>query len=1168
MKYSIIFAGLLLFFGLQAQSQTIINGVVTDSLDKPIPSATVYLSRTTFGVFTDVNGAYSLTISQDGVYELITSCLGYKPYSQFISAEGKKLKIDIKLSVNLIQLNEVTVKSKDKNRLAKYTQFAKLFLGETINSQSCKILNQDDLRLYRNSVDGTLTGFSLNPLRIENKALGYIIIYDLADFSYNPVTRSLRFKGNNYFQQLNGEPRDIKRWTHNRLSAYYGSRMNLFRSIFSDSLYTENFKLFECRIDSVTEETTIIKPILPTDLSLERNINYMTMYYNNPVLINYTDNHPELSTGLTGFQPQNVISTLVFSDFINVYRNGNFDNPYSITWGGEMANERIADMVPFDFQPRTKEQTGPDLAANTSAIDKYMLIQQSKTSRDQVFVHTDRNMYNPGDTIYFQAYIRDRFTNQFESGSVSLYSLLYNDKQVLVDSSRFRIEKSTSPGWMAIPYKAEPGRYHFVSFTGMMQNYDPVDAFQLDIDIKARAIRHESTSGMSDLKMIKKKREDNNSMATDSITLPDKQYLELRFLPEGGTSVEGLKQRIGFNATDYRGEPVFVEGLLKNSEGLILDTIRSGRYGPGIFICTPEPGMYVDLIKGAGNDKSWPLPVPATKGICLKAEPVNNRSFAVEIQASNYTGDPVTVSGTMNYTQIFSKDLKLDKKQHITIETDQLLSGVVRITLFNKELKPVAERLMYVNPDKNLRFNVRTEDIVCSPGQETQLSITVSDGTGKPVEGIFSVSVCDSLSGHNAELFTPGIEYAFNYHPDFLANLPSKVLVEGLENLTTEDRDLILMVYGWSKYSWDFSGQAKSINEEVDYELLKMKILYALKKNRSDRRLDLISLEGPSVKHLLTDRTGEISLPLDSLSDVTRSVTLMPDPKNKKRVMGAMLTIPYNEQYFKSDKLLTPQMVIPLDSYSQAVSSYNFPLNDSTVNIEEVTITGHLQPARVYHDKYEEMYQSSNIKSLDYELLWTSTSVEDAVRRLISPFAMTNEYVVIIPPRSFLGGAIPALIVVDGTPIYSDGWMYAKTIQPGEITSLTILKGTQGTTLYGMEAAGGVIFINTRSRDPNLMKIRTNWRLQHTKDKMLLPIRIYRSGIEFYSPTKLEIQNDPVIHNRSLIFWDPEVYFNGKEPVKIKYNNLLRQGPVVITLNGASFNNLVGTGKAGYMVYE
>lgn len=1237
MKLSIfpLFLFLVLSFNLDAQS--VVTGVVADSLNNPVPFASVYLSKTTIGTLTDNNGTYSLTIPQDGAYEMIASCVGYRSESRIIYATGNKQMINVKLYVNMVMLNEITVRSGERYKQKDLYRFIKLFIGETVNSQSCKILNPEDLNLRNDYQNGILKGFSHKPIRIENKALGYTILYDLTDFNFDYNSGVLKFTGSPFFQPLTGTLKQNKRWERNRLIAYYGSRMHFLRALFSDSVSNENFKIFECRIDSATGEWSVIKQAEEDSLRMSYGDTLMTVFDNKPLMIRYTDNHPELFTGLLGFQQQVFVSSVTFSDTLRLYPNGYHFNPYSVIWAGEMANERIADMLPFDFRPLENGEaiSGADIIS--SPIEKLLLSGQNSESRDQVFVHTDRNSYRPYDTIHFQAYIRNRFTGVYESSCTSLYALLFNRENGIADSSRFKIAGSTSSGWMTIPADAKPGRYHFAAFTSRMQNYDPSDAFQIDLtirEIKGNQEKIEITYNkknyepgdtleaiikISDNKgvlagkqklqsslMIGNYTIDSKESSTDKdgesvlkFTIPDtinnqprlhvitgkktnnlstsrefnipfeNQNIELKFLPEGGTMVAGLEQRIGFNATNNKGEPVYIEGLLKTGNGMVADTIKSGIYGPGFFICTPQPGMYVELIKGAGSEKVWPLPHPLESGICLSVKPVDERSFAIEILSDIYKSDTITVTGIMNMNQIFSQELILDKKQRIIVETDQLPQGVALITLFDNVLRPIAERLFYVNADKHLKFNINTGNRIHKTGEKTELSISVTDGQGNPVEGIFSISVADSLSGHDAEIFTPDIEYTFNYHPYFSGNLPAKVLVEGLSNISQEQRDLLLMVYGWSRFTWDFK-QTGTVRQELqDYDLLKMKILYALKNRRIDRRLDLISLEGPSIKHFITNKNGEISITLDSLPDITRSVTMMPDTKNKKRVNGAMLSIPYNEKFFKSNKLLIPQPSIPLDAYDSFEDNYNFSLGDSVIEIPEVTITGYPGSKKEYHDKYEEMYQYANVRSLDYEILWSSSTLKDALYRLIKPYMVTENFVILRPPRSFFGGGIPALIVLDGMPIYSsDGWRTVSSISASEVTSLTILVGGKGYTMYGNYAQGGVIFVNTRSDNPALRKIRTQWLLQNKKDNMLLPINIYRQNIEFYSPSKEEIDFDPVIQSRSTIFWAPEVYFNGKDPVKIEYTNLNRHGPVRITINGVSFNNLAGTGRTGYRVYE
>ena len=400
------------------------------------------------------------------------------------------------------------------------------------------------------------------------------------------------------------------------------------------------------------------------------------------------------------------------------------------------------------------------------------------------------------------------------------------------------------------------------------------------------------------------------------VTVPyEASRLTLSFLPEGGTFVKGINQRIGFNATDARGEPVRVKGLLINGYGDTIDTIRSGEWGPGFFLCNVQPGLRVELLEGTGNQKIWPLPVPATGGLTLKVEEDDDRSFAVEVESDRYNGEIVTVMGTMNLATVFSQELVLNKKQRFVVQTGELPSGIAEITLFDSAFRPVANRLFAVNSDKHLRFNIQTAANTL-PGKESELTVSVTDGQGNPAEGFFSLAVTDSVNGIDAALFTPGIEYAFNYHPCFMGNLPAKVLAAGFENLPEEERNLLLMVYGWARFNRDFKQDKLETVQPVDYDILNIKLLNTVKNQRGGRSLNLVSLEGPSVRTLVTGASGDIAWPLDSLPPVTRMVTLMPDTRDKNKSLEALMNIPYNPDYFRSDDLFLPQPELPADEYN------------------------------------------------------------------------------------------------------------------------------------------------------------------------------------------------------------------------------------------------------------
>jgi hypothetical protein len=310
MRLPVLFAVLIIILSCELCAQTVIKGVVTDASNQSIPYAAVYLSKTTIGTMTNKEGAYTLTIPQNGEYELTASFIGYKSFSKIISAEGKNLTIHIKLAENSILLDEITVQSKDRNRETNYALFNKLFLGETVNALNCRILNPEDLYLYREVNTNRLKGHSLKSLRIENRSLGYTIVYDLADFVYDEKSGLLKFTGSNYFIPLEGNAKYTKRWSRNRLSAYYGSRLHFLRSLYQDSLQHENFLIYQCELDPSGKDTVKIIPIREDSLRMSRDEKSMILFSSKPIFVSYLDTHAELYSGLFGFQPQRYKTTL------------------------------------------------------------------------------------------------------------------------------------------------------------------------------------------------------------------------------------------------------------------------------------------------------------------------------------------------------------------------------------------------------------------------------------------------------------------------------------------------------------------------------------------------------------------------------------------------------------------------------------------------------------------------------------------------------------------------------------------------------------------------------------------------------------------------------------------------------------------------------------------
>ena len=99
---------LFLFTGHFAQA-AIITGKVTDTLQKPIAYASVYIKGTTKGTTTNDNGIYSLNLAS-GQYIIVFRMLGYKAYSKNVVVANEKITLDVVLHDETMQLKEVTIK--------------------------------------------------------------------------------------------------------------------------------------------------------------------------------------------------------------------------------------------------------------------------------------------------------------------------------------------------------------------------------------------------------------------------------------------------------------------------------------------------------------------------------------------------------------------------------------------------------------------------------------------------------------------------------------------------------------------------------------------------------------------------------------------------------------------------------------------------------------------------------------------------------------------------------------------------------------------------------------------------------------------------------------------------------------------------------------------------
>ncbi|MGD0755228.1 MAG: carboxypeptidase-like regulatory domain-containing protein [Bacteroidales bacterium] len=316
---------LLISIPLVAYNQ-VIKGTILDKKTKSaIYSAAVYINGTFAGTLSDQNGNFQLDISKHVSMPVTISAIGYYSVTLSDLSGGKPLLIY--LSPKLFELNEVVVKAKShaSERRVNLAIFKNEFLGTTSNATSCKILNEEDIKFIYDS-DDTVKAYALKPIMIDNKALGYKITYYLDKFEYYKQSSSFFFKGNIFFSEDTTTKEETKQaCERKRKHAYLGSRMHFFRALWVDDLKSTGFI-----VNNSSNET----------------VGYNKLVFQKDSRTKYLINLGNLGISYYTKKPTSFIIFLKKDVFFDA--SGYFD-PAGISWEGEMARQRIADLLPFEY---------------------------------------------------------------------------------------------------------------------------------------------------------------------------------------------------------------------------------------------------------------------------------------------------------------------------------------------------------------------------------------------------------------------------------------------------------------------------------------------------------------------------------------------------------------------------------------------------------------------------------------------------------------------------------------------------------------------------------------------------------------------------------------------------------------------------------------------------
>jgi hypothetical protein len=318
----------LLPLAVYSQPKSKITGkIINHKNSTPVFYVNVFLANTTIGTTTDKEGNFVIENVPPGIFNLIVQHIGYElEVKQVNLSSPKDVNVEIRLRDKIISGEAIEIIAEEPVKWREnYKLFKKMFIGESENAANCKIENPELLSFNHDERKNIFIADADGFIFIDNRALGYRIKLLLRSFTFTDSSGKYRYYSKfDYIEPA--DDNEAKTWDENRRNTYKGSSKHFFSTIARNQLGESDFFIYGGRVN-ISRDSTYMRSIV----------------FNNKIWITFGKNK-------TGAIELN-------HDFALIDQLGNLISPLSISKSGDWYNERIADLLPWDYSPPNGENS-------------------------------------------------------------------------------------------------------------------------------------------------------------------------------------------------------------------------------------------------------------------------------------------------------------------------------------------------------------------------------------------------------------------------------------------------------------------------------------------------------------------------------------------------------------------------------------------------------------------------------------------------------------------------------------------------------------------------------------------------------------------------------------------------------------------------------------------
>lgn len=654
--------------------------------------------------------------------------------------------------------------------------------------------------------------------------------------------------------------------------------------------------------------------------------------------------------------------------------------------------------------------------------------------------------------------------------------------------------------------------------------------------------------------------------------------ISLTFFPEGGHQVQGISGKMAFKALNEFGKGADISGSILDADNNKIASFESFHMGMGAFSFKPAKGKqyFARIESPRGNETLIPLPEALNSGLSLNLLSRDPNSLTWKID-SPFDGE-VFLVGNVHAEMLYAEKISVKKGVNtVNVVTDNFSAGIGVFTLFNFQGIEECERLVFLNQDKGLNIELKTDKDKYQPREKVDLKVKTTDHRGKPVRAKLSLAVVDDQlisfaddKQHNilsalllgSELKGEIQEPSFYFDPE--------------EPKATEALDYLLLTQGWRRFTWK---EVQKPSRKITYLPEKIKDVFGRVYHEKKgigfaTEVSLIELGGKKrIETVQTTRTGQFMF---KNTDPTVSFLLVTKKPGKITLQKeSTFSISLNDRAGtvwvpeKTD-LSRPVKEVAQQKPESPVgknANVNISMSPDATSLGEVVVTG--------YGVVEKKAIAGSVAVVENApaLLPTqslSNVLEGRVPGLLVQKASGNSgsaNSIVIRGVNTLANNNSPLYIIDGYPIgfsLNKAFSNGSIISPMDIASIEVMSSPEAAAIYGNAGANGVIVITTKSRLGYRHYYGTDIRKQGKYTSTRINPRTFTASREFYIPPPTDGTTETRNDFRTTVHWAHTLVTDQKGEAKVSFYNNDAVSAFRITAEGFSSEGSIGRKEQVY----